>query len=234
MTSTKRYSGFTLFEMLVVLGIVALLASITLGLIGHGRAAAHRAACSSNLRQLGVAVRLYLNDNHNTFFPYVEHTADGTLWYFGLETASGGAEGKRNLDREAGPLYPYIKQVGGIEVCPAFDYGNALSKPKFKGASWGYGYNWRLGGRWSGRNPMNISQLSNAARVIVFGDCAQANDFQAPASSSKPMLEEFYIINETFKTIHFRHGHTANFLFADGHVESKKMHEGTRDDRMKS
>ena len=48
------------------------------------------------------------------------------------------------------------------------------------------------------------------------------------------MLEEFYIINETFKTIHFRHGHTANFLFADGHVESKKMHEGTRDDRMKS
>ena len=46
------------------------------------------------------------------------------------------------------------------------------------------------------------------------------------------MLEEFYIINETFPTVHFRHGRHANFLFADGHVEGLKMHPGTEDDRI--
>ena len=146
----------------------------------------------------------------------------------------GGAEGERDLDRTAGPLYPYIQEVDSIETCPAFNYRNALYKPKFKGASWGYGYNWKLGGGWSGRTPMRLTQLPRPAQVIVFADCAQANTFQAPASADNPMLEEFYIVNESFKTIHFRHRHDANFLFADGHVESRKMLEGTEDERLKS
>jgi len=226
--------GLTLPELLVALAIVGVLASLTLSFLAQGRALAHKAACTSNLRQLGVAVRLYLNDNDNTFFPYAERTRAGTIWYFGLEGNSGGAEGERQLDRAAGPLYPYFQQVGGIEVCPAFNYRNALYKPKFKGASWGYGYNWKLGGGWSGLEPMHLSQLSSQSRVIVFADCAQANNFQPPASANKPLLEEFYIINETFKTIHFRHLHDANFLYADGHVESHKMLDGTRDERLKS
>ena len=233
-TGVCRQRGFTLIELLVVIALVAVLASFALSLLSKGRAMAHKAACISNLRQLGSVVRLYLNDNNQTFFPYAERTRQGTIWYFGLESGSGGAEGERDLDREAGPLYPYIQQVGSIEVCPAFNYGNALYKPKFKGASWGYGYNWRLGGGWTGRQPLHIGQLSNQAQVIVFADCAQANTFQAPASADKPMLEEFYIVDETFKTIHFRHGHSANFLYADGHVESHQMLEGTGDERMKS
>jgi len=227
-------SGFTLIELIVSIAIVGVLASLAVNLTRGARSAAHKASCASNLRQLGIAVSLYLNDHHQNFPPYVERTEQGPIWYFGKESGGGGPEGERDLDREAGPLYPYIQQVGGIEVCPAFNYGNAIYKPKFKGASWAYGYNWRLGGLWTGRNPMNIAQLSNRSRVIVFGDCAQANTFQAPASPNNPMLEEFYIIDETFKTIHFRHGHRANFLFADGHVESKKMLEGTRDERLES
>jgi prepilin-type N-terminal cleavage/methylation domain-containing protein/prepilin-type processing-associated H-X9-DG protein len=232
--SHRRSAGFTIIELLVALVIVAILAALSINLTKSARSVAHQASCASNLRQLGTAVRLYLNDHDNHFPPYVEKTREGTIWYFGRETGGGGSEGERELDREAGPLYPYIQQTGSIEVCPAFNYGNALYKAKFKGASWGYGYNWKLGGGWSGRNPMHVGQLSNQARVIVFGDCAQANTFQAPASASNPMLEEFYIINETFKTVHFRHVHSANFLFADGHVEAKKMHEGTKDERMES
>ena len=228
-------SAFTLIELLVALGIVSVhLASLAVSLSKGARSATHRAACASNLRQLGVAVRLYINDNNNFFPPYVQKTREGTVWYFGREAGAGGAEGERELDREAGPLYPYIQQVGSIEVCPAFNYGNALYKAKFKGASWGYGYNWKLGGGWSGREPMNIAQLGRPSRVIVFGDCAQANDFQAPASADNPMLEEFYIINETYKTIHFRHGHRANLLFADGHVDGMQMLDGHRDDRLES
>ena len=226
--------GFTLIELIVVIGLLAVLTTIGIAIGARAKAASEKATCTSNLRQLGSVVQAYLNDNDNAYFPYKEKTSAGTMWYFGLERNSGGAEGKRELDRSAGPLHQYVVETGGIEICPGFDYGDALYKPKFKGASWAYGYNWHLGGGWSGRNPLRVTQLSNRSQVIVFADCAQANNFQAPASAEKPMLEEFYLVNEEFKTIHFRHNHAANFLYADGHVEAHKMLEGTKDERLKS
>jgi prepilin-type processing-associated H-X9-DG protein len=41
------------------------------------------------------------------------------------------------------------------------------------------------------------------------------------------MLEEFYMIENTYQTIHFRHGGCANMLFLDGHVEKFSMYPGT-------
>ena len=127
---TRQARGFTLLELIVAMTIVAVLASFTINLTKQARLAAHKTACASNLRQLGVAVSLYLNDNDNRFPPYVQKTREGNIWYFGRESGGGGAEGERELDREAGPLYPYIQQVGSIEVCPAFNYNNALYKAK--------------------------------------------------------------------------------------------------------
>lgn len=218
----------------MVLVIVAVLS--TLGFQGYGRLrdAANRAKSASNLRQLGIAVLLYTDDNHGEFPRYLEATPEGRRWYFGLEPSGGpSAEGERRLIPEGGPLWPYIETVGGIEVCPAFNYQSPIWKAKFKGASWGYGYNWLLGGRMGGM-PLSIRHLRSPGRVILFASCAQVNTFQAPASPSNPMLEEFYIINETFPTIHFRHNGLANVLFVDGHVEAFSVLPGTEDRRIKT
>jgi prepilin-type processing-associated H-X9-DG protein/prepilin-type N-terminal cleavage/methylation domain-containing protein len=224
--------GFTLLELLTAMGIISVLTLLGFsswkGVMGQ----ATKAHCSSNLRQLSAAVLLYTSDHSGCFPPYVENGKDGSKnWYFGHESGGGG-EGERDLDREAGPLYPYIQTVGQIEVCKGFNYGSALWKPKFKGASYGYGYNWILGGRFGGL-PMNIAQLKSGSRVLLFGDCAQANTFQPPATPSKPLLEEFYIINERERTVHFRHSGRANMVFVDGHVESFKPYKGTEDKRIK-
>ena len=222
--------GFTLIELLVTIGILAVLGALAASVYSAAIEKAHGARCAQNLRQLGVVTSLYLGDHNNTFFPYAEFTEDGRMWYFGLETGEGGrSEGERDLDRAAGPLYPYIGMVGGIEICTGFNYRNVLYKPKFKGASWGYGYNWWLGGMFRGTPLQRLHQLANPARVIVFGDCAQVNTFQSPASGSNPMLEEFYIIDERSATIHFRHSGRANVLFADGHAEALRPHPGTID-----
>ena len=223
----KTRRAFTLLELLVTLSVIALLVAVLLAGLGRIRSVAQQAHCANSLRQLGAATHLYLADHEQRFFAYVQGTPDGPLWYFGLEPtgAGGGAEGSRVLDQTKAPLYPYVRQVGGIAVCPSFPYGSALWKPKFKGASWGYGYNTFL-------SNVNSLTLASPSRVILFGDCAQVNTFQAPASPKHPMIEEFYMIEHTFKTIHFRHGASANLLFADGHVEPRTVCPGTEDRRL--
>ncbi len=227
LSSSGWRAGFTLLELLVSLSILAVLVSLSLAGISKTRGAGQQAFCANSLRQLAVATRLYLTDNDQRFFAYSQTVPEGTLWYFGLEPGGGSkAEGSRELDVTQGPLYRYIQQTGGVEICPSFPYESALWKPKFKGASYGYGFNTYLSGR-------NVLTLERPAKTILFGDCAQVNTFQAPASARNPMLEEFYMIDSSFKTIHFRHGTSANIVFTDGHVEAMKLYPGTQDTRLK-
>ncbi len=71
MQTPNRKNGFTLVELLVVIGIIAILASIALPAYQSVLAKADSIACMANLRQIGVATQNYLNDHDNTY-PYIE------------------------------------------------------------------------------------------------------------------------------------------------------------------
>src|SRR5688500_2871501 len=68
--------AFTLVELLVVIGIIAVLIGIMLPVLSKARAQANRAECLSNIRQLGVAVLMYCNDNDG-WFPTFAAAEDG-------------------------------------------------------------------------------------------------------------------------------------------------------------
>jgi prepilin-type N-terminal cleavage/methylation domain-containing protein len=225
-----RDKGFTLIELLVVVAIIAILAGLLLPALSRGKQSAETARCISNLRQLGLATQMYLDDNRGNFFRYNNGVSNGgILFWFGW--LQSGAEGQREFDPRPGALYPYL-QGRGVEICPSLNYNLPDFKMKAKGAAYGYGYNIHLSAGLA--QPINWNKIRKPSDLVLMADAAQVNTFQAPASPSNPMLEEFYYIstnaNET--TTHFRHSQKCAASFADTHVAVQKPVTGSEDTRI--
>ncbi len=85
-----RNAGFTLVELLVVIGIIALLISILLPALGKAKESARTIKCSANLRSLGQAFSMYLAQNKSTFPPaYVYKPVAGDKPDMGKLRANG-------------------------------------------------------------------------------------------------------------------------------------------------
>jgi prepilin-type N-terminal cleavage/methylation domain-containing protein/prepilin-type processing-associated H-X9-DG protein len=84
MLKRRRVNGFTLVELLVVIGIIALLISVLLPALSKAREQANLIKCGSNLRQCALAAMLYANDFHGNLMPNFDGNAtvpSSWLWY---------------------------------------------------------------------------------------------------------------------------------------------------------
>src|SRR5687767_9353938 len=93
-----RRKGFTLIELLVVIAIIAILAAILFPVFATAREKARQASCASNLRQMGVAEQMYLQDFDNRYAP---SWGDNPRTGYGFNQC----------------LMPYVKNEG-VFACP--------------------------------------------------------------------------------------------------------------------
>ncbi|BDI30973.1 hypothetical protein CCAX7_30240 [Capsulimonas corticalis] len=113
-------SGFTLIELLVVIAIIAILAAILFPVFAQAREKARQIACLSNLRQIGIGLNMYVQDNDERY-PGALETAP---------TINGGTDAREPLDRQ---LDSYIKN-DRLWSCPS-DHQQRVSAAAGNGLS---------------------------------------------------------------------------------------------------
>lgn len=234
-TQMKR-TAFTLIELLVVIAIIAIMASILFPVFARARENARRSSCQSNLKQQGLIIAMYLQDNDEAFPMAI--APRGTIGA-GVTVPPGG-EWSRNYWYWQQSLAQYHSNLpsggasGGISIfmCPS------SSKPSYatRGSSGHYGVNTQI--MTTNRAPLKVAAIPSATSTYLIMDFGFYGAHFVPTKTPNTSQTEYYLpgyaeargISECvldtdandFQTKDCRSGRHfggVNVAFADGHVK---------------
>ena len=237
---SKRPPGFTLMELLVVMGIIAALAAMLLPAMARVRRHARTVVCLSNLRQLGTAFQMYVNQNNGKAFVAYGHFDN--YWGKLLEPYIRGGEGVMYCPEAPENIgYPVAPRSSPHRGTAFHAWAQISVVGAFRDES-SYGKNgWVTELRPTDlpplgddtMRPMYVTLRATESDVVpLFADSVACEGYPLPTDSPPPNL----IIpipttgtNPGAQGMHAfcmaRHGRAINVVFLDGHARTVPLPE---------